>query len=67
MTKNKKIQLLTNEVKTLQEKLNFFVNLETKKIEHPDAKDSYNEKAVQLIKELELEKMHNTGYCKEVC
>ncbi len=66
MTKNKKIQLLTNEVKALQEKLDLFTNLETKKTEHPDTQNSYNEKAVQLIKELELEKMQYRELRKEL-
>lgn len=66
MTKNKKIQLLTDEVKALQEKLDVLTNLESKKIKQLKDNDSYNEKAIQLIKELELEKMQYRELRKEL-
>lgn len=66
MTKNKKIQLLTDEVKALQEKLDILTNLESKKIKQLKDNDSYNEKAIQLIKELELEKMQYRELRKEL-
>ncbi len=55
MTKNRKIEMLSNEVKTLQQKLDIFTRTETSK--NNDIQNTYNEKVSSLIRELEHEKM----------
>lgn len=57
MTKNKKIQLLTDEVKALQSRLDILVSLEINKPKQSEDNDFHSKKALQLIKELEIEKM----------
>lgn len=55
MTKNQKIEMLSNEVKTLQQKLDIFTKAENNKVS--DIKSTYDEKVSSLIRELEYEKM----------
>lgn len=55
MTKNQKIEMLSNEVKTLKQKLDIFTKAENNKAN--DIKNTYDEKVSSLIRELEYEKM----------
>lgn len=55
MTKNQKIEMLSNEVKALQQKLDIFTKAETSK--NNDIQNTYDEKVSSLIRELEYEKM----------
>ncbi len=59
MTKNQKIKMLSNEVKTLQQKLDIFTRTENSK--NNDIQNTYNEKVSSLIMELEHEKMQYQG------
>lgn len=59
MTKNQKIEMLSNEVKTLQKKLDVLTRAETHNTN--DIKSAYDEKVSRLIRELEYEKMQYQG------
>ncbi|MCI9077321.1 MAG: hypothetical protein HFH68_00150 [Lachnospiraceae bacterium] len=55
MTKNQKIEMLSSEVKALQQKLDIFTKAGNNSTN--DIKSTYDEKISVLIKELEYEKM----------
>ena len=55
MTKNQKIEMLSNEVKILQQKLDVLTRAGNNKTD--DIKSTYDEKVSSLIRELEYEKM----------
>lgn len=64
MTKNQKIEMLSNEVKTLQQKLDVLTRAESHKTN--DIKSTYDEKVSSLIRELEYEKMQYQGLREEL-
>lgn len=55
MTKNQKIEMFSNKVKALQQKLDILTKTETSK--NNDIQNTYNEKVSSLISELEYEKI----------
>jgi hypothetical protein len=64
MTKNKKIKLLSNEVKTLQQKLNRLSKTENNKT--AGLLEDYNKNISHIINELELEKMQYKNLREEI-
>lgn len=64
MTKSHKIEMLSNEVETLQQKLNVLTRAESHKTN--DIKSTYDEKVSSLIRELEYEKMQYQGLREEL-
>lgn len=64
MTKNKKIKLLSNEVKTLRQKLNYLSKTGNNKT--AVLLEDYNKNICRIINELELEKMQYKNLRKEV-
>lgn len=64
MTKKKKIELLSNEVKTLQQKLNCISKAENNKT--AGLLQDYNKTLCHLINELELEKIQYRNLREEL-